>query len=115
MSGFPLASAEIFKSNERKSLIMPDRSEETLEAWLRAHPEIALVSRDRAGAYAEAAKKGAPQAQQVADRFHLLLNLRDALKKLMARKQACLPEVEEDCKIRVGNGSVSLSVNNSCT
>jgi transposase len=76
--------------------LLPDRSEETLEAWLRTHPEIDIISRDRAGGYAAAAKKGAPQAQQVADRFHLLLNLRDSLKKLMERKQACLPEVEED-------------------
>lgn len=76
--------------------LLPDRSEETLEAWLRAHPEIEMVSRDRAGAYAEAAKKGAPQAQQVADRYHLLVNLRAALKKLMDRKQACLPEGEEE-------------------
>jgi transposase len=76
--------------------LLPDRSEETLEAWLRTHPEIDIISRDRAGGYAAAARKGAPQAQQVADRFHLLLNLRDGLKKLMERKQACLPEVEED-------------------
>lgn len=76
--------------------LLPDRSEETLEAWLRAHPEIEVVSRDRAGAYAEAVKKGAPQAQQVADRFHLLLNLREGLKDLMERKQSCLPEATED-------------------
>ena len=76
--------------------LLPDRSEETLEAWLRTHPEIEIISRDRAGGYAAAARKGAPQAQQVADRFHLLLNLRDGLKKLMERKQACLPEVKED-------------------
>ena len=42
--------------------LLPDRSEESLEAWLRAHPEIEIVSRDRAGAYAKAASKGAPQA-----------------------------------------------------
>ncbi len=76
--------------------LLPDRSEETLEAWLRTHPEIEILSRDRAGGYAAAARKGAPQAQQVADRFHLLLNLRDGLKKLMERKQACLPVVKED-------------------
>jgi transposase len=76
--------------------LLPDRSEETLEAWLRAQRHIEVVSRDRAGSYAQAVKKGAPQAQQVADRYHLLVNLRDALKKLMERKQACLPEVEEE-------------------
>src|SRR5437764_12680889 len=95
MSGFPLASAEIFKSNERKALILPDRSEQTLQAWLRAHPEVEIVSRDRGGEYPASARKGAPQAQQVADRFHLLKNWRERLKELMDRKQPCLPEVEE--------------------
>src|SRR5216684_4604286 len=75
--------------------LLPDRKEETLEAWLRAHPEIEVVSRDRGGEYAAAARKGAPQAQQVADKFHILKNLRDGLKELMARKQKVLPEVEE--------------------
>lgn len=75
--------------------LLPDRSEKTLEAWLRTHPEIDTVSRDRAGAYAEAARKGAPQAQQVADRFHILKNLRERLKDLMDTKQSCLPEGEE--------------------
>jgi transposase len=75
--------------------LLADRKEETLEAWLRTHPEIEVVSRDRAGAYATAARKGAPQAQQIADKFHVLKNLRDGLKELMARKQKVLPEVEE--------------------
>ena len=51
MSGFPLDSFEMSKSNERKSLIIPDRKAETTKAWIRAHPEIKLVSRDRAGDY----------------------------------------------------------------
>jgi Transposase/zinc-finger of transposase IS204/IS1001/IS1096/IS1165 len=80
--------------------LLPDRSEQTLQAWLRAHPEVEIVSRDRGGEYAVAARKGAPQAQQVADRFHLLKNLRERLKELMVRKQTCLPEVEE----RVSDG-----------
>ncbi len=53
--------------------LLPDRSTETAEAWLRAHPEVEIVSRDRGGEYAAAAKKGAPQAQQIADRFHLVV------------------------------------------
>ncbi len=67
----------------------------TAEAWLRTHPEVDIVSRDRGGEYAAAAKKGAPQAQQIADRFHLLKNLRERLKEVMDRRQSCLPEVEE--------------------
>lgn len=74
--------------------ILPDRREETVRAWLLAHPEIEVISRDRGGEYAAAAKKGAPQAQQVADKFHLLLNLREKLTELMGRKQKLLPHVE---------------------
>jgi transposase len=74
--------------------ILPDRREETVEAWLLTHPEIEVISRDRGGEYAAAARQVAPQAQQVADKFHLLLNLREKLKELMARKQKLLPHVE---------------------
>ena len=75
--------------------LLPDRSTETVKAWLRTHPEVEIVSRDRGGEYAAAAKQGAPQAQQIADRFHLLKNLRERLKEVMDRRQSCLPEVEE--------------------
>lgn len=75
--------------------LLPDRSVETVEAWLRIHPEVEIISRDRGGDYAAAARKGAPQAQQVADRFHLLKNLREGIKDLMERKQSCLPEADE--------------------
>jgi transposase len=89
--GTILVDLELRKTIE----ILPDRTAETAEAWLRTHPEVEIVSRDRGGEYAAAAKKGAPQAQQIADRFHLLKNLRERLKELMDRKQSCLPEVEE--------------------
>src|SRR5216684_8098161 len=75
--------------------LLPDRKEETLTAWLLTHPEIDVISRDRGGEYAAAARKGAPQAKPIADKFHLVKNLRDGLKELMARKQKVLPEVEE--------------------
>jgi hypothetical protein len=61
--------------------LLPDRKEETLTAWLRTHPEIEVISRDRGGEYAAAAKKGAPQAQQIADKFHLVKNLREGRKR----------------------------------
>jgi hypothetical protein len=76
--------------------LLPDRQADTLTAWLLTHPEIEVISRDRAGEYAAAAKKGAPQAKQSADSFPLVKNLRDGLKELMARKHKLLPEVEED-------------------
>jgi transposase len=75
--------------------ILPDRTASTAEAWLRTHPEVNIVSRDRGGDYAAAARKGAPQAQQIADRVHLLKNLRERLKEVMDRKHSCLPEVDE--------------------
>jgi transposase len=57
--------------------LLADRSAETMASWLKDHPEVEAVSRDGAGLYAEAARQGAPQARQIADRFHLAQNFRD--------------------------------------
>ncbi len=68
--------------------LLPDRNVETAAAWMAAHPEIELVSRDRGGDYASAAAAGAPQAVQCADRFHLINNLGEALEGILARHLA---------------------------
>jgi len=70
--------------------LLPDRSADSLAAWLQAHPEVEIVCRDRAKEYIDGATRGAPQAQQVADRWHLLQNLREALERLLDQHSACL-------------------------
>jgi transposase len=65
--------------------LLPDRDATTVSTWLAAHPGIELVSRDRASAYSQAANEGASQAQQVADRWHLLKNVREVVERLLER------------------------------
>jgi transposase len=63
--------------------LLEERDAETLAKWLKEHPEIEIISRDRAGAYIDGANKGAPQAIQVADRFHLLKNLTETTERFL--------------------------------
>ena len=69
---------------ERHALVdvLPDRSADTFARWLSEHPGVEVVSRDRGGEYAEAARRVVPDAVQVADRFHLLKNLRDVVSRV---------------------------------
>jgi transposase len=68
--------------------LLPDRSAESVQAWLEKHPGIEVISRDRCGIYAEAAHQGAATALQVADRFHLLMNLSAAIERALEERSS---------------------------
>jgi transposase len=78
--------------------LLAERSVETSQAWLRKHPEIDLVSRDRGKLFREAAIEGAPQAKQVVDRFHLQKNFAEALEKFFRKHERLLKKATQ-CSI----------------
>jgi transposase len=63
--------------------LLADRSAQSFQAWLQQQPRIRVISRDRGGIYAEGAELGSPAARQVADRFHLFLNLSTAVERAL--------------------------------
>ena len=75
----------ILVDQERRAVIdlLPDRTAETLATWLRNHPGVEILCRDRAGAYADGARQGSPEAVQVADRWHLLANVGEVLERVI--------------------------------
>ena len=70
--------------------MLPDRETATVETWLRAHPGIEIITRDRSMGYAAAIRQAAPQAKAVADRFHIMKNLMEALEKQVAREYTAI-------------------------
>lgn len=72
--------------------LLGDRTASTLAAWLRGHPEVQLIARDRSTEYARGIQEGRPEAQQVLDRWHVFKNLREALERFLGRHQAVLRE-----------------------
>jgi transposase len=75
--------------------LLADRSVETSTAWLSKHPEIDLVSRDRGQIFRQAATEGAPQAQQVVDRYHLQKNFAEALEKFFRKQEHVLKKATQ--------------------
>jgi len=86
--GFRFGTILVNLESRRVVDLLPDREADSSAAWMRQHPDLMAVSRDRGGAYASAARVGAPQAIQYADRFHVLKNLRESLEGLLARHLA---------------------------
>jgi transposase len=86
--------------------LLEDRSAATLAAWLQEHPGIEVVARDRSTEYAKGVSEGAPNAQQVADRWHLLLNVRQMVERLLSRihsRLRRLPTSPSSTKDMAGN------------
>lgn len=90
----------IFEADFRETSFgfrLPGRLAESLTEWLGTHPGVEVIARDRATAYADAARAGAPNAVQVADRFHLVKNVSDVLKEIVERQVSAMFRVFHGC------------------
>jgi transposase len=93
--------------------LLPERTAEPVAQWLREHPGVEVIARDRASAYAEGARQGAPGATQVADRFHVLQNLREALDQVFSTYSHVLDAVNETMcprPVPLPNGALAVPV-----
>jgi len=97
----------------RALALLPDREAKTVALWLQAHPSVRVITRDRSRAYADGARQGAPDAIQVADRFHLVQNLAKALDQVFNAHSHALEAVNEALRqapVTQPDGTVAVPV-----
>ncbi len=93
--------------------VLEDRASETVAAWFQAHPEVKVVARDRAEAYAAGIREGAPDATQVADRFHLFQHVAAALHEVFSahpHEIEARNEAKQSEPLPLDDGSVAVPV-----
>ena len=76
--------------------LLPARDRETVKQWLEKHPTVEIVTRDRSGEYREAITQALPEAVQIADRWHLLKNLREAIERHLSRHYQTVRQLVAD-------------------
>jgi DNA-binding NarL/FixJ family response regulator len=96
MGCFALHQETEWKYCSDANYLFPDREEKTLTTWLKPRKTIRVISRDRYSNYQKASTLGAPSAIQLTDRWHLLKNLGEALKKVLYRENVVMKKVRED-------------------
>ncbi|HEU5380412.1 MAG TPA: ISL3 family transposase [Ktedonobacteraceae bacterium] len=88
-------------STHRPIDLLLERTAETLSQWLREHPGVEVLSRDRSSEYSRGASEGAPNAQQVLDRYHVLTNVHEVVKRVVSRKHARLVQMQKDSEATI--------------
>jgi len=90
--------------------LLPDRESKTVSEWLKAHPGVEIVFRDRSMQYAEGITLGAPEAEQVADRWHLLKNVVDVLKEFLNQHTADFQKARQAIIERQSKPAVTVEI-----
>src|SRR5687768_12582633 len=93
--------------------VLEDRLADTVADWFKAHPEVNVVARDRAESYASGIRQGAPEAVQVAERFHLMQNVAAALEQIFSAHRQDLDAINEaqrQALVTRADGSVAVPV-----
>lgn len=88
-------------STHRPIDLLLERTAETLSDWLADHPGVEFISRDRSSEYMRGATEGAPKAQQVLDRWHVLKNVREVVQRIVSRNHAILKQRQKEAGVTV--------------